>query len=85
MTTEPIRGELRTLLAQATGAPADAIGPGFDCTAQAGWTSLKGLMLLSQLERRFGVTFSNAEIPQLTTFDAIGGAIARHLGAGAGA
>ncbi len=72
---------VRELLAAVTAADSALVGPGFDCHATPGWSSLKHLMLVSQLESRFGVTFTNAEIPTLATYDAIVAALGRHLGA----
>lgn len=70
---------VRELLAQVTGADPAAIGPGFACEDTPAWSSLKHLMLVSQLEARFGVTFAADEIPALGRYDAILTALRRRL------
>lgn len=79
MTRAELEAGVRELLAQVTHMPAAAIGPGFDCAQSAGWSSLQHLMLVSQLESRFDVTFSNQEMPSLATYDAIVNALASRL------
>ena len=76
-------GAVAALLSQVTGTPVDRIGPGFDLQQVAGWSSLRQLMLVSQLESRFGVAFDNADLAQLGTFDGIMGRLDRRLGAAA--
>lgn len=83
MTRDRLAADVRELLAQVTHTSESAIGPGFDCATTAGWSSLQHLMLVSQLEARFGVTFTNQEIPELATYDAIVGALAERPGASA--
>ncbi len=75
-----LEGGVRELLARVTDTDPAAVGPGFDCARTAGWSSLQHLMLVSQLEARFEVTFSNQEIPALATYDAIVRALAARLG-----
>lgn len=70
------------LLAQVSGAPAERIGPGFDLQQVGGWSSLRQLMLVSQLESRFGVGFENSDLPALSTFDGIMERLEHRLGAG---
>jgi acyl carrier protein len=82
VTQEKIEAGVRDLLAQVTQTDPGSVGPGFHCSRAPGWSSLQHLMLVSQLESRFGVTFSNREIPELTTYDAIVAALANRLGAG---
>ena len=81
MTRAAIEAGVRELLVQVTQADAPSVGPGFECAHAPGWSSLQHLMLVSQLESRFGVTFTNQEIPGLTGYDAIVGALAGRLGA----
>jgi acyl carrier protein len=54
-----------------------SIGPELSTSTSASWTSLNHLMLISQLESEFGVTFSNQEIRELTSFSAIVEALSR--------
>ena len=80
MTRETIEAGVRDLLAQVTQTSPDAVRAGFECSQAPGWSSLQHLMLVSQLESRFGVTFTNREIPELTSYDAIVTALAARLG-----
>ena len=80
MTRESIEAGVRELLAQVTQTDPNSVGPGFHCAQAPGWSSLQHLMLVSQLESRFDVTFPNREIPQLTSYDAIVTALAGRLG-----
>jgi acyl carrier protein len=79
---DQIASRVRTILADVLGVRADTIGAGFSSTAQAEWTSLNHLMLISQIESEFGVVFSNQEIQQLTSFDLIVTALGDRSGAG---
>ncbi len=81
MTREGIEAGVRELLAQVTQTDPGSVGPGFHCSRAPGWSSLQHLMLVSQVESRFGVTFTNHEIPELTSYDAIVAALAGRLGA----
>lgn len=81
MTREELEADVRELLVQVTQADAASVKPGFDCTQSVGWSSLQHLMLVSQLESRFGVTFTNREIPTLASYDAIVAALSGRLGA----
>ena len=82
MTRGEIEAGVRELLAQVTQADPASVRSGFDCTQAPGWSSLQHLMLVSQLESRFGVAFTNREIPGLTSYDAIVDRVAGRLGAG---
>jgi acyl carrier protein len=81
MRRDELEAGVRELLVQVTQADAAEVKPGFDCTQAAGWSSLQHLMLVSQLESRFGVTFTNREIPTLASYDAIVAALNGRLGA----
>lgn len=70
---------VREVLAQVLDVPAAGIGPEFSATSSSAWTSLNHLMLISQLEREFGVVFSNQEIRELTSFTAIVESLDRRL------
>ena len=72
---DQMESEVRTVLGQVLGVDPSGIGPGFDDHTCGDWTSLNHLMLISQLESRFGVVFANSEIAKLTSFDAIVGAL----------
>lgn len=74
-----VAGRVRELLAEVLDVPPASIGPEFSAATAGSWTSLNHLMLVSQLEGEFGVIFSNAEIGELTSFDRIVSALARHL------
>ena len=81
MTRDRLEADVRELLAQVTHTdPRARSGPGSIAATTAGWSSLQHLMLVSQLESRFGVTFTNREIPELASYDAIVGALAGRLG-----
>ncbi|MGH7720390.1 MAG: acyl carrier protein [Gemmatimonadaceae bacterium] len=73
---------LRSLLAQVMDVEPAQVGAGFGNATCASWTSLKHLMLVSQLESSFDVMFSNREIPELTSYEAITAVLARRLGQG---
>jgi acyl carrier protein len=80
MTQGPLDSKLRSVIADVLGIPIEHIGPGFQARDHPSWSSLQQLMLVSELERQFGVTFTNAEIPQLTSYDQLCEALGRHLG-----
>ena len=65
---DQIADEVRELLAQATGVSSGTITEDFDQSSSPAWSSLAHLMLISQLESRFNVIFSNQEIADLTSF-----------------
>ncbi len=78
---DAVAARVRELLAQVTGTPADAIGPGFSQDTAPAWTSLVHLMLVSQIEHEFGTTLTNEEIRALTSFDRIVERLHRQEGA----
>jgi len=80
VTRESLEAGVRELLAQVAQTDPSAVGPGFQCSEAPGWSSLQHLMLVSQLESRFGVTFTNQEIPELSSYDAIVAALMGRLG-----
>jgi acyl carrier protein len=74
-----IESDVRQLLTQVLDIPAAQVGPGLDFRTTAAWSSLKHLMLVSQIESRFEVMFSNEEIADLTGYDSIVEAVSRRL------
>jgi acyl carrier protein len=74
-----IGSRVARVLAQVLDLPEPKVGPGLSATTSAAWTSLNHLMLISQLENEFGVVFSNQEIRELVSFDAIVAALGRRL------
>jgi acyl carrier protein len=68
---------LKTVISEVLGVPAEEIGPGFRTQDHPTWSSLQQLMLVSEVERRFDVTFTNQELPQLTSYDVLRDTIAR--------
>jgi len=80
MTTRAaIAMRVRDLVSQVLDVPVDSIGQDFSQETAASWTSLNHLMLISQIESEFGLTFSNQEIREATSFQRIVEALAsRH-------
>ena len=78
MPADELEQPLRRVLAQVLSIPLDAVGAELTVKTCATWTSLRHLMLISQLETTFGVRFTNQEIEQLTSYDAIRAAVAEH-------
>lgn len=78
MTTE-VRDELRTLFGQVMDVDPDEIEAGEPRDAMPAWTSLAHLMLISQIESRFDVTFTSAEIAAITSFGEVERALAQRL------
>jgi len=74
---------VRELPAQATGADPAAIGPGLAGQEMPAWPSPKHLMLVSQLEARFGVAFSASDLPLGRTGSVLGVAFLDRDGNGA--
>jgi len=74
-----IAGQIRALLGQVMDVPPESIGSGFDQASCDAWSSLTQSMLISELESRFGVVFSNQEISELTSYDRIVDALARRV------
>jgi acyl carrier protein len=74
-----IGSRVSRVLAQVLDLREPEVGPGLSATTSAAWTSLNHLMLISQLENEFGVVFSNQEVRELTSFDAIIDALGRRL------
>jgi acyl carrier protein len=72
-----IAGRVGEVLAQVLDLPPAGVGPGLSASTSAAWTSLNHLMLISQLENEFGVVFTNREVQELTSFDAIVDALTR--------
>jgi acyl carrier protein len=69
MTSNPTTDDsLRLLVAQVMGVPPDKVTDDFGADTAPAWTSLKQLMLISQVESRFGVVFSNQEVGELTSY-----------------
>lgn len=77
-----ITTQVRELLAKVLDVPAGSISTGFSAEAAPAWTSLNHLMLISQIENDFGISFSNQEIRRLDSFEQIVETVARHLNAG---
>ncbi|HYC33287.1 MAG TPA: acyl carrier protein [Gemmatimonadales bacterium] len=75
MSDPTIDGRVRAILSQVLGVPPDAIGPGFSSESNPEWTSLAHLMLISQIENEFGVTFGSKEISELTSLDRLTAAV----------
>ena len=68
---------VRALLSQVLDVPPERIGADFSQDTATSWSSLNHLMLVSQLESEFGVTFSNKEIRDLTSLERIVATLAR--------
>jgi acyl carrier protein len=66
---DQIAGEVRELLAQTMGVGSSQITNGFDQASCPAWSSLTHLMLVSELEARYNVVFSNQEIADLTSYE----------------
>ncbi len=82
MTREEIESRVREVLVRTTGAEPASVGPGFHQESSAGWTSLSHLMLVSELESEFGVTFAGSEVLKLVSWERIVGALADRLADG---
>ena len=78
-----IESRVRELLSQVLGVPSTSIAADFAAPSTPTWTSLNHLMLISQLESEFGVFFSNQQIRDMTSFQGLVDAVARHLDHGA--
>jgi acyl carrier protein len=72
-----IASRVSEVLAQVLDLPQGGVGPELSASTSAAWTSLNHLMLISQLENEFGVVFTNREIQELTSFNAIVEALGR--------
>lgn len=79
MTTDHMEEDLRHLFAQVMDLRTSQIHPDVSQTNCAGWTSLNHLMLVSQIESRFGVTFTNPEITAMTSYGRVAQTLAQHL------
>lgn len=76
MTREQIETSVRDVLAQVMDVDPEVIGSGFGQNSCDSWGSLTHLMLISELESRFNVTFSSQEVPQLSSYGRIVDALA---------
>jgi acyl carrier protein len=79
MTHAAFESKLKSVISEVLGIPVDHIGPGFQTSDHPSWSSLQQLMLVSELERQFSITFTNAEVPQLTSYDRLCDALGRRL------
>lgn len=79
---DPVASRVRELLVQILNVPAARVGSELSAASTPEWTSLNHLMLVSQIEAEFGVYFSSAEVPTLSSFDEIVQAVRRHKNAG---
>ena len=70
---------LRDIFADILGLPAEDVGPALDRSTTANWSSLNHLLLISEIELRFEVAFSNAEIAAVQGYGDVSGALARQL------
>jgi acyl carrier protein len=68
---DQLENELRQLIADIMEARPSEVGSDFGADSCANWTSLRHLMLISQVEDRFDVVFTQAEIQKLTGYAAI--------------
>jgi acyl carrier protein len=66
-----ISARVKHVLSQVLDLPAGSIGPDVSASSSPAWTSLNHLMMISQLESEFGIVFTNQEIRELTSFNAI--------------
>jgi acyl carrier protein len=79
MTTDHVEEDLRQLFAQVMDLRTSQIHPDISQINCASWTSLNHLMLVSQIESQFGVTFTNAEISAMTSYGRVAQTLAQHL------
>jgi len=68
--------ELRTVVAEVFGVPAEVIDANTSTQTQSRWDSLRHMNLVFALEDHYGVRFSDEEIPALTSVAAIEAALA---------
>ena len=78
MTREEIETAVRDVLAEVMDVDRRNIGPEFGQKSCDNWGSLTHLMLITELESRFGVTFSSQEVPRLSSYSRIVEALTRH-------
>ena len=78
---EELHGQVRALVAQATGKPAEEIGDDADFFLDLGGTSLDYFGLISQLQEAYGVPFPVAEGETLTTVRALSEYLVRTVNA----
>ncbi|HET6680599.1 MAG TPA: hypothetical protein VFG84_05320 [Gemmatimonadaceae bacterium] len=79
MTTDYMEEDLRGLFAQVMNLSASQVHSEMDQDSCGTWTSLNHLMLISQIESRFGVRFANQEISTMTTYGRVAQTLANHL------
>ena len=75
---------LRDIFASVLGIPHEEIGPALDRSTAANWSSLNHLLLISEIELRFDVAFSNADIAAVAGYADLSSALARQLETAAG-
>lgn len=69
MTGPAVDERLRQLVADILDVPANEVGEGLDFTTLPNWSSLQQMMFVSQLESEFGVSLTNQQIRELTTWE----------------
>jgi acyl carrier protein len=72
-----VEPRLREIVAQVMGV-SEAEVPGLTSEASSTWTSLNHLMLISQVEAAFGITLTNAEIAESTSYEGLAATVRRY-------
>ena len=75
---------LRAIFASVLGVGLDDVGPLLERSAVTSWSSLNHLLLISEIELRFDVTFTNADIAAIAGYADLSAVLARRLEAAAG-
>ena len=70
---------LREIFASVLGIHVDHVGPALERSTAANWSSLNHLLLISEIELRFEVAFSNADIATVGGYRDLCDALARQL------
>ena len=74
-----VDARLRDAFASVLGIAANDVHPALDRAGTANWSSLNHLLLISELELRFGVAFSNGDIMSIETYADLGAVLTRLL------
>jgi acyl carrier protein len=74
------RAKLADIVATTLDLPPDAVTDGLSSETSENWDSVRHLTLVLAVEDAFGITFDEAEIPELTSFAALLRAVAARAG-----
>jgi acyl carrier protein len=71
--------EIQTIVSASLGVPTSSVHPDSKATDFSGWDSVHHLVLIMDLEQKFGIKFSLSEIAELDSIEKIAKAVEKRV------